>query len=354
MGNLFPPHNVRTISIVVLCFFLFLALVYIYQHHIDDSVQGPLKTYPDQTTYWKYKDEKTNYNIAIISDMDKGSKISGEDTWISKYSRGILSRKSDGTFTVKWTAEGKLESKFNEAGRGMELSELSFFNHKLYTVDDRTGLVYDITSDIAVPNYILMDGDGQKNKGFKCEWSTVKDGKLYIGSMGKEWVQDGVVKSIDPEYVKVISKDGRIEHQNWKSFYDKLRVASGTTSPGYLLHEAVNWNPVERKWYFLPRRVSFEEYDEVLDEERCGNIAIVADENFSKVEVIKDVGPLNKLRGFSSFKFLPYSESEIVALKTQEKDETVTYITVIDITSGRVLLPETKIGNVKYEGVEFL
>jgi len=198
-----------------------------------------------------------------------------------------------------------------------------------------------------------MDGDGSKSKGFKVEWSTVKEGKLFVGSMGKEWIQEGVVKSIDPMWVKTIDLHGRIEHYNWRNNYQKLREVSGTTNPGYLLHEAVNWNPVKRKWYFLPRRVSHEEYDEVLDEERCGNLALIADEDFSHVEV-KELGALNKFRGFASFKFIPFREDEIVALKTQEKDEIVTYITVLNIETGEVLMPETKIASMKFEGIEFI
>jgi len=38
-----------------------------------------------------------------------------------------------------------------------------------------------------VPRWILTDGDGQRAKGFKCEWGTVKDGELYWGSIGKEF-----------------------------------------------------------------------------------------------------------------------------------------------------------------------
>jgi len=242
----------------------------------------------------------------------------------------------------------------------MELSELSFFNDKLFSGDDRTGILYELAPNappgsetIPIPNYILMDGNGHSSKGFKIEWSTVKDGKLYVGSMGKEWVAQGVVKP-DPLFVKVIDKEGRIEAQNWADIYSSLRKATGTMAPGYLLHEAVGFNPLNRRWYFFPRRVSLEEYDEVLDEERCSNIAISTDEKFQDVQVIKDVGLLSKIRGFSSFKFLPYSKEEVVALKTQEKDEVVTYITIVNIKTGAILLPETKIANVKYEGIEFI
>lgn len=48
----------------------------------------------------------------------------------------------------------------------MELSELVAFNGKLYTVDDRTGIVFEITRDHKViPWVILPDGDGRVSKG---------------------------------------------------------------------------------------------------------------------------------------------------------------------------------------------
>lgn len=47
----------------------------------------------------------------------------------------------------------------------MELSELVAFNGHLYTVDDRTGVVYRIEGNQAVPWVILPDGDGSVSKG---------------------------------------------------------------------------------------------------------------------------------------------------------------------------------------------
>ncbi len=73
-----------------------------------------------------------------------------------------------------------LTTKLSEDGRAMELSELVYFNHKLLCVDDRTGVVFSIENGKAIPQYILMDGNGQTNKGFKSEWATVKDGLLCI------------------------------------------------------------------------------------------------------------------------------------------------------------------------------
>lgn len=47
----------------------------------------------------------------------------------------------------------------------MELSELVVFNGQLYSVDDRTGVVYRIEGSRAVPWVILPDGDGSVSKG---------------------------------------------------------------------------------------------------------------------------------------------------------------------------------------------
>ena len=49
----------------------------------------------------------------------------------------------------------------------MELSELVIFNGKLYSVDDRTGVVYQIENGKVVPWVILSDGNGGETKGFK-------------------------------------------------------------------------------------------------------------------------------------------------------------------------------------------
>ena len=103
---------------------------------------------------------------------------------------------------------------------------------------------------------------------------------------------------------------GHIEHVNWVSVYESLREATGTLSPGYLIHEAVRFNPVQRRllslssviiffgllipsinchvykrWYFLPRRVSEEMYNDVLDERRGSNTAISMNEHFQDIKV---------------------------------------------------------------------
>jgi len=308
-----------------------------------------------QQSYLQYTNESTSYNIVIVADKDKASK--NGNSWESHLLHGVLTRGEDGRYSVFWEEQSTiLKTKHNEDGRGMELSDLAFFNNKLYTFDDRTGIVFEIDSNegLAIPQHILMDGNGRAQKGFKCEWSAVKDDLLYVGGLGKEWTtQEGVVLSRDPQWVKSIDTLGHVRHESWVHVYEKLREATGMSSPGYLIHEAVRFHPVLRRWFFLPRRASTEAYDDALDEKRGANLIISANEFFEDIKVSR-IGPQVPTHGFSSFVFVPFRENEVVALKTEEADGTIaTYITVFNLNE-EILLEETKIGDVKYEGIEFL
>ena len=60
----------------------------------------------------------------------------------------------------------EISAEYSFGGRGMELSELLVFNGKLYSCDDRTGIVYEVLREDAntprvVPWVILVDGDGR-------------------------------------------------------------------------------------------------------------------------------------------------------------------------------------------------
>lgn len=61
------------------------------------------------------------------------------------------------------------------------------------------------------------------------------------------------------------------------------------------------------------------------------------------------------VRGFSSFKFLPGSDDKIIiALKTEEfQGYTATYITAFTV-DGIILMPDIKIAEKKFEGLEFV
>ena len=120
------------------------------------------------------------------------------------------------------------------------------------------------------------------------------------------------------------------------------------------MHESAAWSDIHKKWFFLPRRASKEQYDENKDEKRATNLMFIADEDFINIEV-KTIGQVNPTHGFSSFKFIPGTEDRaIVALKSKEDSGSIaSYILAFDI-DGNMLMEERKIGDVKYEGIEFV
>lgn len=52
-----------------------------------------------------------------------------------------------------------------------------------------------------------------------------------------------------------------------------------------MIHESGAWSDVHKKWFFLPRRCSKEQYDEKADELNSCNVLLSADESFSNVDV---------------------------------------------------------------------
>jgi len=288
------------------------------------------------------------YQVGVVADKDQESKI--EQGWESELLKGVLERDKEGNYSIKWETRIILISQLNAGGRGMELSELVNFNNRLLTFDDRTGTVFEIIQDkpAVIPLYTLKDGDGTASKGFKAEWGTVKDDVIYVGGPGREWTNSaGEIVNHDAQWVKVIDLKGHVENISWVHVYQALRVATGTEYPGYLIHESVRFHPLLRRWFFLPRRASKLAYDGAEDEKRGTNLIITTNEEFGDIKV-STVGPLIGTHGFSSFVFLPGREDELAALKSVEVvDVNETYITVFNL-DGRILLPETKIGDVKF------
>ncbi|XP_068177053.1 soluble calcium-activated nucleotidase 1b [Antennarius striatus] len=316
---------------------------------------------PYNDTYPISPPEKTRhgirYRIGVIADLDTESRSSKDETWFSYMKRGYVTvSDSADRLQVEWDTERvTLESHLSEKGRGMELSELVVFNGHLYTVDDRTGVVYRIEGNQAVPWVILPDGNGSVPKGFKAEWLAVRDEQLYVGGLGKEWTTtSGEVLNNNPEWVKVVGYRGDVRHENWVSKYNALRNATGIHPPGYLIHESAAWSDRLQRWFFLPRRASHEQYEETADERRATNLLLSCPADFNSISVWH-VGPLNPTHGFSSFKFIPDTDDQIIlALKSEEDaGKIATYITAFTL-DGQVLMAETKIGDVKYEGLEFI
>ncbi|XP_024127350.1 soluble calcium-activated nucleotidase 1 [Oryzias melastigma] len=297
------------------------------------------------------------YRIGVIADLDTNSRSDKKLTWFSYMRRGYLMVSESGDkVAVEWDADRVvLESHLSEKGRGMELSELVAFNGKLYSVDDRTGVVYLIEGEKVVPWVILPDGDGSVAKGFKAEWLAVKDEHLYVGGLGKEWTTtEGEFVNNNPEWVKVVGFRGDVQHENWVPRYKSMKTAIGIEPPGYLIHESAAWSDTLQRWFFLPRRESKERYEETADERRGTNLILSCSPDFKDIKPSR-VGSPNPTHGFSSFKFVPNTDDQIiVALKSEEDaGKIATYIMAFTL-DGRILLPESKIGDVKYEGLEFI
>ena len=306
------------------------------------------------------------YHIAIVADLDKASKMAEEKKpkFKSYLKMGTLTRKGD-SFSIEWIDTHTITSAHNEAGRGMELSELAVFNGKLWTFDDRSGIAFELANKNgkpkAIPRHLLMEGDGETDKGQKTEWATVKDGIMYIGSFGKEYVgSKGEVTSRNNLWISTISMACAgvevVNHENWTDKYNVIRKTTNSVHPAYQIIETIEWSAIHRKWFILPRRVSEEAYDESKDEKRGSNIVIKCNEHITECEKFT-VGTITPERGFSSAKFVPGTKDSImVALKSEENEELgtqKTFITAFDLT-GKVLLEETEVGTNKYEGLSFV
>ncbi|KAL4139267.1 hypothetical protein PRIC2_002765 [Phytophthora ramorum] len=317
-----------------------------------------------------------SFGIVIVADLDKKSKVedSKKPQFVSyllhatlKVTPGSSSaqHKRD-AYTVTFGDELKFTTSMNEAGRGFELSELAWFNGKLLAFDDRTGIVFrlkhfegvSMTKPLqAIPEHIIMEGDGVTGKGQKHEWATVKDGELYMGSVGKEFTDnDGNVIGDGNLWVAVMDRLGDVRHEDWTANFAAVRKALGCQWPGYVVHEAIEWSPLRRQWFILPRRISTDVYNDMEDEKRGSNKVVIASEDFSSIEV-REIGKITPLRGFSSFKFVPRSDDKvIVAIKSVEvevEQMQTSFITVFDV-DGNVLMEETEIpGAKKFEGVAF-
>ena len=323
-------------------------------------------TYPNSLPLWTTDGEK-KMRIAAVADLDTESAVRNDKklSWRSYLRRGwLILSKDNGYARVDWDLQPiSLTSRVSEGGRGMELSDLVFYNGKLLAVDDRTGVIFHFpefncnrcTEMSAVPWSILSDGPGSVGKGFKAEWMTIKDSHVLVGGLGKPWTTvTGEYQNDHPQWVKKIGPNGGVKHINWVAQYESMRSAVGIKDPGYIIHESVVWSDQHKSWFFLPRRASSEQYNDQDDEHRATNILIKADEKFKKISVER-VGILNPTVGFSSFKFVPGTNDQIIVAVKSEEDQgrIASYVMVFNL-DGVVLLEPARFDNVKYEGIEFI
>lgn len=369
----------------VLCFFVFL-LIFTGEEVIGSSPGGSygLRASGKVDPHWGgavhagYFTPKsavaspTQFHFAAVTDMDQLSRVPGSEKPIfqSFMMPGMLTYDSSANkYKVEFGQMRTLVSGHNEAGRGMELSELTLYQNRLLAFDDRTGSIFEVLShedkSFVVPRFVITEGEGDTDKGMKWEWATVKDDELWIGSMGKEYTRpDGSIANTNNLWVATVNGKGEITRRDWAKQYNFVRHLLGADAPGYVIHEAVLWSQKLKKWIFIPRRVSADKYDDVIDEKKGTNKVVLVDEKFTNGEVIDIKMTVDPLHGFSSAAFVPNTnERHVAALRSVEEDcvggdeslcKQRSYLMVFDVLTGEVLMDEVKFENdIKFEGLEF-
>ena len=165
------------------------------------------------------------FRFAAVTDLDQFSRVkeAKKPLFKSVLLPGILKyQPADNKYTIAFEPVRTLTSFHNEAGRGMELSELTLYDNRLLSFDDRTGTVYEILNkndgkeSFVVPRFVITEGSGDTDKGMKWEWATIKNGELYLGSMGKEYTNpDGSIANTNNLWISVISPRGELRRMDW-------------------------------------------------------------------------------------------------------------------------------------------
>ena len=110
------------------------------------------------------------FKLGLVADLDLNNKDDMANTWFSYFKTGNFIISHDNrVINVEFNKPIVIKSSFSNNGRGMELSELVVFNGKLFSIDDRTGIIYEHVNEGVVPWVILSDGNGKENNGnFSC------------------------------------------------------------------------------------------------------------------------------------------------------------------------------------------
>jgi len=175
-----------------------------------------------------------------------------------------------------------------------------------------------------------------------------------VGGHGRDLITpDGKVLK-NQKFVKRITAHGEVSHLDWAENFDKMATALNVHFPGFVVHEAAGWSDLLDKWMFMPRYVSSEKFDPKTISHSGSNVVLMADEHFDNVQV-GHIGQVVPTHGFSGFKWIPGTNDQlVVAIKTLEVDgKQQSFIMAFDLR-GNVLLPETKIADQKFEGIEFI
>lgn len=325
--------------------------------YYEHSVSRILNVRPEYLTY-----VEAEYKFGVVADLDLKSRDPQQFIWRSFLKKGRLIRTSQreerDRFSVAWDEELELRSSTATKNRSMELSELVRYNRNFIAFCDYSGIAYKIDPNTGktFQRWAIADGDGDEPKPFKGEWATIKDDAVWLGSIGFEWYgPNGEIMHRNPEWVKTIDGDGMVRNLNWHPVYQSIRSVTNTTLPGYLWHEAVEWEPVNKLWVMLPRFASnTSKYVPGKEHLDTANLLIVADEGFTNIKVTR-LAHHDPRYGFTSVKRLPGSQKLFMALRVHEIDDTHhTQVGVLDLDGNFYMDPPyVEVGDRKFEGLAF-
>lgn len=322
-----------------------------------DHQPRQMKTRPELLTYIEGE-----YNFGVVADLDLMSRDPQEFLWRSYLKKGriirINGRMERDRFTIAWDEELELKSSTATRNRSMELSELVSYNRLLIAFCDYSGIAYKIDpiTGKTFQRWAIADGNGDEPKPFKGEWAAVKGDTIWLGSIGFEWYGgNGEILHRNAEWVKLIDSNGGIRNLNWHPVYQTIRSATNTTLPGYLWHEAVEWEPVHKLWIMLPRFASTtSKYVPGAETDDTADMLIVADEAFTDIRVVK-LAHHDVRFGFTSIRRLPGSQHLFMVLRVREDgDEHQTQAAIIDLNGDFYTTPPySEVGPRKFEGLAF-
>lgn len=326
--------------------------------YYEEHARRTLKTRDDRLNY-----VESEYRFGVVADLDLMSRDPQQFLWRSYLKKGrvlrVSGRMEQDRFALAWDEELELRSSTATRNRSMELSELVLYNRLLIAFCDYSGIAYKIdpATGKTFQRWAIADGNGDEPKPFKSEWATVKGNTIWLGSIGFEWYDsDGKVLHRNAEWVKLIDANGGIRNLNWHPVYQAIRSVTNTTMPGYLWHEAVEWEPVQGLWVMLPRFASTEsQYRPGVEQNQTSDLLIVADEGFTDIRVTK-LAHHDRRFGFTSVKRLPGSHRLFMVLRVHENgDVHRTQAAIVDL-EGRFYTdpPYVEVGARKFEGLAFL
>eukprot|EP00929_Paragymnodinium_shiwhaense_P114214 TRINITY_DN82557_c0_g1_i1.p1 TRINITY_DN82557_c0_g1~~TRINITY_DN82557_c0_g1_i1.p1 ORF type:complete len:407 (-),score=38.06 TRINITY_DN82557_c0_g1_i1:189-1376(-) len=311
--------------------------------------------------YLTYIEEE--YGFGVVADLDLMSRDPQEFIWRSYLKKGrvvrVSKRDERDRFTIEWDNELELKSSTATRNRSMELSELVHYDRSFIAFCDYSGIAYkiDFHTGKVFQRWAIADGNGDEPKPFKAEWATLKDDRIWLGSIGFEWYgPDGKVLHRNPEWIKTIDSKGLIQNLNWHPVYQTIRTATNTTAPGFMWHEAVEWEPVERVWIMLPRFASTTaRYEPGTEHESTADLLIVADSDFRNIRVTR-LQHHEPGFGFTSVRRLPGSRKLFMVLRVHEDGSNQrTQAGIIDLDGNFYMDPPyVEVGARKFEGLAFI